>query len=70
MNNEQTRFSFDTKTLINIFKGALIAATGAGAIAGLQYLGTLQINDPQLATLVAFLVPFLVNVVKEYIKGK
>lgn len=62
--------SFDKETTIKIIKGGLIAATGAFAIALLNYIGALDITDPTLASLVAFGVPFLVNLVKEWLKGE
>lgn len=66
---EQVAFSFDKATLKKIARGAIIAMTGAAAIAGLQYLGTIQISDPVLAAVVAWVVPTAINAVKEYIKG-
>jgi len=66
---KQKKYQFDKKTITKILKGGLIAFTGAGAIALLQYFGALEINDPTLATLVAFVVPFLINLVKEWKKG-
>lgn len=66
---EQKAFSFDWITVKKIFKGALLAATGAGAIAFLSYIGSIKIDNPELASLVAFGVPFLINIVREYIKG-
>ena len=61
--------SFDKETLIKIGKGALIAATGSAAIGLLGFFGGLQIGDPNLAMLVAWAVPFLVNLIKEWMKG-
>jgi len=62
--------SFDRETIIKIIKGGLIAGTGAFAIAILNYIGALSINDPNLAALIAFAVPFLTNIVKEWLKGE
>lgn len=53
-----------------MIKGALIAMTGAAALAGLDYLGTIEISNPLVATAVAFAVPTLVNIIKEWIKGE
>ena len=61
--------SFDKETLKSIAKGGAIAFTGAGAVALLNYVGTIHIDNPALASLVAMLVPFAVNVIKEYVKG-
>lgn len=66
---EQTKFSFDKVTITKIAKGAMISATGAGAIAALNYLGTIQISNPDIAAFVAFFVPFMVNLIKEYVRG-
>jgi hypothetical protein len=62
--------SFDRETIIKIIKGGLIAGTGAFAIAILNYIGALSINDPNLAALIAFAVPFLTNIVKEWLRGE
>ncbi|MFA7132723.1 MAG: hypothetical protein WC108_05430 [Bacteroidales bacterium] len=66
----QVAKSFDKETIIKIIKGGLIAGTGAFAIAVLNYIGALNINDPNLAMLVTFGVPFLTNIVKEWLKGE
>jgi len=66
----QIKNSFDKDTIKKIIKGGLIAFTGAGAIALLQYFGQLQINNPLLASFVAFAVPTLVNTIKEWMKGE
>jgi len=66
----QKQYSFDRESVQKIAKGALIAASGAGALAFLEYIGQIQINDPLLASVVAFVVPTLVNLVKEFIRGE
>jgi hypothetical protein len=66
----QTTLSFDKESIKKIAKGAAIATTGAAALAFLDYIGQIQINEPVLAMLVAFAVPTLVNLVKEFIKGE
>jgi len=76
----QKKYSFDTHTLIKIGKGALIAGGGAGAIAFLQFIGSADLasvcNEQSawvcnkfLLPLVAWGVPCLINIIKEYIKG-
>lgn len=76
----QTKFSFDKTSIIKILKGALIAGTGAFAITVLQSIGSADLESicteqsmwlckTWLAPLVAFVVPTLVNTIKEYIKG-
>jgi hypothetical protein len=66
----QKAFSFDRESVKKILKGLLIACTGGAALGGLQYLGTVEINNLILAQVVTVLVPVLVNGVKEYIKGE
>jgi hypothetical protein len=66
----QIQYSFDKVTLKKIGKGLLISMSGAAALAGLNYIQTIQIDNPLIATLVVILVPSLVNTVKEYIKGE
>ena len=68
--NEQIAFSFDKVTLIKILKGAGIAAGGAAALAVLDFIGALKIDNPLFASFIAFLVPTLINVIKEWMKGK
>lgn len=53
-----------------IVRGALIAATGAAALALLDYLGTIQISDPTVAMLSAWVVPTVSNAVKVYFQRK
>lgn len=66
----QQAFTFDKESVIKMIKGAAIAATGAAAIAVLEYLGQLQISNPIVASAVVFAVPTLINIVKEFIKGE
>lgn len=61
--------SFDKETLIKIGKGAFIAFTGAGSIALLQYFNSIKIDNAILASFVVWLVPTLVNVIKEWMAG-
>jgi len=65
----QKAYSFDRETVVKIGKGALIAVTGAAAIALLEYLGTVEMSNPMLVSLVAWVVPVAVNTVKEWMKG-
>ena len=62
--------SFDKESLLKIVKGALIAATGAGAIAFLGYIQAIQISDPILTGFIAWLVPVAVNAIREWMKGE
>ena len=65
----QVKYSFDKESLIKMLKGALIAATGAGALYLLNAIGAVQFDNPLVVSLVALLVPTAVNMVKEYMKG-
>ena len=66
----QIAYSFDCKTMKKIGKGLLISMSGAATLAGLDYIQTIQIDNPLIATLVVILVPSLINAVREYIKGE
>lgn len=61
--------SFDKETLVKICKGALIAFTGAGTLAVLDYIGTLELDNPMATAFIAWIVPVLTNMVKEYYGG-
>lgn len=76
----QQKFKFDLPTLVKIGKGVLIAGAGAGAIATLQAIGNADIQsicdtnsmwicNSFIMPFVAFAVPTLINIIKEYIKG-
>lgn len=64
----QVAYSFDKASLIKIGKGALIAGTGTAALYILNAIGTIDIG--MFTPLIAGLVPFFVNLVKEWMKGK
>lgn len=66
----QVKYRFDRETLVKIGKGALIAAAGGAALAVLDFIGTLEINNVVLASFIAWGIPVAVNVVKEWKKGK
>ena len=65
----QKAYSFDQETLLKIARGALIAVSGSAAIGLLNYIGTIKLEDPTATMIVAWLIPTLVNLVKEWIKG-
>ena len=78
---KQKSRQFDVVTLQKIGKGALIAATGAAAIALLQFLGSADLQevctqksmwfcDQFLLPFVAWSVPFGINLVREWMKGE
>ena len=64
----QVKNSFDRETLEKIGKGALIAGTGAATLYILNAAGTIEAGG--LTPLIGFLVPFLSNLVREYLKGE
>lgn len=66
----QAAYSFDRETVVKIGKGALIAVSGAAAIALLEYLGTVEMSNPMLVSVVAWVVPVAVNTIKEWMRGK
>lgn len=66
---KQIRYQFDKTTLKKIGRGALIAVSAGAGIALLQFVGTLEINNPTLAVLVATLVPTMINAIKEWQAG-
>lgn len=66
----QKKFSFDSITQNKIIRGAFIAVSGSGALALLDYLGTINIDNPVIASLIVFATPTLVNIIKEYMAGE
>ncbi|OPY78310.1 MAG: hypothetical protein A4E65_02333 [Syntrophorhabdus sp. PtaU1.Bin153] len=66
----QKKWSLDRITLKKILKGALYAVAPAAAIAALNYIGSIKIDDPVLASFVAWGVPVAVNAVREWSKGE
>ena len=65
----QIAFSFDKETLLKIGKGALIALTGSAAIGLLGFFGAIELGDPNLTMIVAWLIPTLTNIIREWMKG-
>lgn len=70
VSDTQQKWKLDTVTLKKILKGMLYAMAPAAAIAGLNYLGSIKIDDPMLAALVAWGVPVAINAVREWGKGE
>ncbi len=58
---------FDKKSIKKIIKGALISGTGAIALYLLNWIGALDAGT--WTPLIGAMVPFLVNAVKEWVKG-
>ena len=66
---QQFKNQFDSASLIKIWKGALIAATGAVGLYLLNILGTIEIGNPFLTSFLAWFIPFATNMIKEFRKG-
>lgn len=66
----QIKNSFDKDSVKKMIKGALIAFTGSGTIALLQYFGAIQISNEYLALFMGWFVPTMINVIKEWMKGE
>ncbi|MDI6777562.1 MAG: hypothetical protein QMD77_00030 [Patescibacteria group bacterium] len=65
----QKEFSFDAESVKKMMKGAAIAVSGAAGLALLNYVGALQFSNPVVAYVVAWAVPTLVNILKEWMAG-
>lgn len=70
MSMGQIKNSFDVITKNKIVRGLLIAMTGGAAIAGLDFIGAVDFQNPVVASLIATLVPAAVNAVREWSKGE
>ena len=66
---QQVANSFDWVTIGKIIRGGLMAAAGSLTLALLGYLGTVTYSNPTLTVMVSFVVPFLTNMLKEYLAG-
>lgn len=66
----QVKFSFDAVTMTRIWKGVLYAVILPAVIALLNYFGAMDFGNATITMLVSFLVPTLVNIVKEWMKGQ
>jgi len=65
----QTAFSFDKETIKKIGKSALLLFVGYGLVAVVEYLAGIKVSDPNLQTILTMISTWLVNTIKEYIKG-
>jgi drug/metabolite transporter (DMT)-like permease len=65
----QIKFAFDSVTLTKIWKGLLYAAILPCVIAILQYIGTLDFGNAAVTMIVSYLVPVIINIIREWIKG-
>lgn len=62
--------SFDRETVKKILRGAMYAMAVPAVLGLLEYVGKLEISNPVMAMLVAYVVPIFINAVKEYRAGK
>jgi len=67
---KQIKGRLDLVSLKKVGRGALIALTGGAVLALLNYVGTIHISSPILAGFIAWLVPTLTNLVREWLKGE
>jgi hypothetical protein len=67
---KQIANSFDAITINRIVKGALWSFLDAGVLAGLAYLGNVEVANPTMMLFLGWLSPFLVNAWNEYRKGE
>jgi hypothetical protein len=68
MSNLNHNQQFTKENAINTLKGLFIASTGAFALGVLNWLGTIQLEDPTLTMIISVLVPTLTNLLKEYLR--
>ena len=66
----QYKNEFDRETLIKIGKGALIAMTAGASLSLLNFLGTIEIDNPVIANITVILIPVIVNAIKEWSTGQ
>ena len=65
----QIKNTFDKITQNKILKGAVISAVGAGALALLDFIGALEIDNTLLASFIVWAMPSAINAIREYKKG-
>ena len=65
----QIKNRFDKITQSKILKGAVISAVGAGALALLDFIGALEIDNALLASFIVWAMPSAINAIREYKKG-
>jgi hypothetical protein len=65
----QTKNKLDKETLQKVLRGATIAATGTFALFLLDFIGTLELENALLTGFIAWFVPTITNLVREWMKG-
>lgn len=67
---DQIKFSFDSVTITKIFKGALYAVVFPAVIGLLEYFDAADFGNATVTMIVGWIVPVVVNVIREWIKGQ
>ena len=62
------KYHLNREETIKVLKGAAIAATGGAALFILEALGAFDISNPTIAAFVAFSIPTLTNLVKNWLR--
>jgi hypothetical protein len=65
----QIKNTLDKETLQKVLRGATIAATGTFALFLLDFIGTLELENALLTGFIAWFVPTITNLVREWMKG-
>lgn len=66
---EQHRYSFDAVSRHQIWKGMMYAVIPAIALAILSYFQAVDWNNPIMMAIATWIVPSLINAIKEWRKG-
>lgn len=66
----QIKNAVDFITLKKSLKGLALAATGGAALAGLNFIGTIEFSNPTVVIAIGILVPAGINFVREIMKGE
>lgn len=69
MSQGQVRMTFDSTTIGKIFRGMLYAVIFPAIIGILQYLDAADFGNTTVTIIIGWIVPVLVNIIKEWIKG-
>lgn len=62
------KYTLTQENWSKVLKGFLIACTGGAALAGLDFLGTIEVGNELAAVLISTLVPTFTNMVREWLK--
>lgn len=64
------KYTLTKANLGKIARGAGIAAGGAAALGLLEYLGTIEIDNPTLAMVITGITPVLINTIRQFLKDE